>query len=681
VRFDGEIESTAFVEWSPANNSTPGEEAPYRPRLSSVRRTLAAASKYNGRHRRHPDAVDVYQLKAGDRVIVPPHILNSDLHGREEASEPMEMSVVDRPEGRGEFGYSSDASFILENPRRGLVSFLATKLDGNAYSRLDFAKHAPFEAREYVQIGKEGDPQLLLKHVDAPTTMTLDKRSLPYIGRFVGMEDGANYVVEIKGAGGVDANVRVPKEQVYALPAGTVKAARQSMHRLPVIQLSFQPGEGVRFRNKWGLIEMGAVIALRDGVMKIMTMAGEISISPKNVFKPSGPKIPVTPHYKAYWTEGQWKSPAGPTGLFAEFLNGGAALTSHPDFAQAAPAEKIEVLMRYVWHNIPWTAAAKQAEDAGLRAFEDLLCAGAGVCKHNSTLLATILSEAGYFTRLVSYVPPGKEGETERRGHAWLEVDMPSDQGEVETYVVDPSGVSGFIKPIREVEKIAQTNPDSNANKWYMQPGREYVFSKTPVAEERVFGERFRIIELPKKILSSGLRRNVTTSDLGKIDLARGYRIFNRRGTEGDIYQHEANPSELIKVFRSHQVTEDHVRELVRLSARVRAKVVSIVPMETVPLADGRWGIRMPRVEGQGLEHFLNDYLGDDSPNGQLAPGYEGEALEILRVIDILTDGLADRRPSWSNGNDFENFILTPDGRIVNVDPILMRALIARMAR
>ncbi len=115
------------------------------------------------------------------------------------------------------------------------------------------------------------------------------------------------------------------------------------------------------------------------------------------------------------------------------FSRNRAVLSSHPDFLLMAPRDKILTLLKYTQRNVPWTKAAQSAENAGLSTFSDIVCAGAGVCRHNSNLLATTLSEAGFPTRLVRYLPEGQDG------HAWMEVDMRMLDGSVQTYVVDPS--------------------------------------------------------------------------------------------------------------------------------------------------------------------------------------------------------------------------------------------------
>jgi len=135
--------------------------------------------------------------------------------------------------------------------------------------------------------------------------------------------------------------------------------------------------------------------------------------------------------------------------------------------------ERFETLIKFIKAKIPWTAAANFGEENGLNTYNKLICTGVGVCRHNSLVLASILSEAGYRVRPTAYFPGAN-----REGHAWLEVDSVQADGKIITYILDPSTPDIlFSKPLENAQKNALRNSESNDALWYTQIGRKFAIS------------------------------------------------------------------------------------------------------------------------------------------------------------------------------------------------------------
>ncbi|MFC1679161.1 hypothetical protein ACFL2T_02995, partial [Elusimicrobiota bacterium] len=144
------------------------------------------------------------------------------------------------------------------------------------------------------------------------------------------------------------------------------------------------------------------------------------------------------------------------------------------------------------------------------------------------------------------------------------------------------------------------------------------------------------------------------------------------------VYKKKDEPV-LVKVFHFPGVRERHIRELARLTGLLVADGLPVVPMEVVQLTDGRWGVRMPLIKGKDLGPVIEAGSQDGLVIYEHAHRAHTTALNTLDRIDEITGRLADRRGSFDEGEDFGNFLYTPDKRVVNIDPINMEGLLLRM--
>jgi arylamine N-acetyltransferase len=112
----------------------------------------------------------------------------------------------------------------------------------------------------------------------------------------------------------------------------------------------------------------------------------------------------------------------------------------------------------------------------------DVICAGAGTCRYQSTLLASVLSELGFTVRQTIYEYKNSAGLI-TSGHRWLEVDVPDVKEGKKTLVLDVTGNAGTdIIPLSDAVAEAQKpeNRNSFSTLYYANPGRQYVLPATP---------------------------------------------------------------------------------------------------------------------------------------------------------------------------------------------------------
>ncbi|MBI4175080.1 hypothetical protein HY523_00510, partial [Candidatus Berkelbacteria bacterium] len=173
------------------------------------------------------------------------------------------------------------------------------------------------------------------------------------------------------------------------------------------------------------------------------------------------------------------------------------------------------------------------------------------------------------------------------------------------------------------------------------------------------------------------------------------YTVFGA-GMQGTVFQaNNGADTVLIKIFdKVSGVGEAEIRELAWISEQLRAAGLPVIGMEAVPLADGRWAIRMERVEGETLEEFsLERGLADPINLDPTVSRLRAEASAILDQIDALTRGeehndtLTDRlqrlSPTVGLQDVFANFIVVEVAagqyQLVNIDPINMIQLQTRL--
>ncbi|MBI4425226.1 MAG: transglutaminase domain-containing protein [Elusimicrobia bacterium] len=453
-------------------------ETPLDPSWASVKEAVHEPNEILRKYRQHPDLLGLRDLVVGQKVVVTPDAFRYLPSLMKRLKGPIAMEVVRLDLDGGTERYRGKSVVYLKSPETGQVGVPSYWLQSSVYATMDFQAHAPFVKGEYVQLGTDWEKASLeLEQRYQPgQPVTISSSALPYLGRFVGVADEEHYEVEVEAAGQfLPRTVLAPKTKVEGLISGTRKAASALIDRLPLPSLAFRPGERVRYRDAKGRMCEGGFRASAGGMSEVGTEAGaNASVPSGRLFKVVGDIPALTSFYDASWqpTRLNLRDP-----LVAEFLDYAAKLTSHPDYLQVAPTERLKLIVSYVQRSIPWSEVAIRAEPAGVETFAKLITAGVSVCRHNAYLLGVILSETGYATRLVKHLPPQSDG------HAWLEVDMRQPGGSLQTYVVDPSNK---YEPVSELAAVMQAardaakagNSESAAVKWYLQPGREYVLPR-----------------------------------------------------------------------------------------------------------------------------------------------------------------------------------------------------------
>ena len=438
--------------------------------VKSTQEILGQLSVNSGKKNRpNPVQVEVEALRIGQDYYVTPGAFRGYPTLVKAIKEPIQMRVVQIFEGSIRRNFKNARKVIyFESPETGRIGIESWRLLGEIYSEKEFSHYSPFESGEYVQIGADYSSSNSYKTVKNPDhTFVFSGHAAAYIGKFVRIYDENNYVIQIQS---IKDNVPpteiiVPRYLTYGLTSGTASHFRNAVRGLLTINIAFKSGELVRYRRVDGTIGLGIFIRSNKNHITLKDEADQtVYISPQSVFR----YIDGDPHtatYNADWIHAHFQKP---TDLVRQFLDGAGKLTSLPDFAEQSPEQKILTLMKYLKANVNWTKGALSGETAGLRDFNEILCSGAGVCRHLAPLMATMLSELGYTPRVTKYIEQGKDG------HAWLEVDVRDSYGQLKTFVVDPSN-GEFVKAFSEVSAAASKNKNSSEAAWYIKPGREFL--------------------------------------------------------------------------------------------------------------------------------------------------------------------------------------------------------------
>jgi hypothetical protein len=150
--------------------------------------------------------------------------------------------------------------------------------------------------------------------------------------------------------------------------------------------------------------------------------------------------------------------------------------------------------------------------------------------------------------------------------------------------------------------------------------------------------------------------------------------------------------SVVLKVFdKIEGVTDGDVaaifEEIVQLAARLKQEyegdVELVVPEKLVRINGGGLGLLSRQIKGLTLEELEEHWTQYPMDYIERYPDFEdlkSSAVDFLRKVDELTGGLADVRYSKNSAlQDYLNFVFL-DGKLYNVDPVEMRAVMARGA-
>lgn len=431
--------------------------------VASTTQVLSQLTKASGKKMRsNPTLIDIGNLKINQELYVSPIALG----GYRNISEPILMKIVNIVPDSTHNGWDL---FYLENPQTGILEIESSKLYKNIYSVRDYVQHSPFVEGEYVQIGSETQKETTFQRLgsDTPLTLTGYNGTSTFIGKFLRAYDEKNYLVQIKIESDVinipPTDLIVPHHLTYGLASGTPRHFQNSIRSLLTTPIQFATHEPVRFRDSSGLIQLGTFIKSNGRYITVQDNNGRrIYVSPQSVFRYYGGD-PYTAVYNAEWIKARFQNPSY---LVRQFLDGAGKLTSLSDFSTLTPENKIIVLTKYLRSHVSVAKGASLAEYAGLNNFNEILSAGAGVCRHLSVLMSAMLSELGYKYRLTYYDGDGI-------GHAWLEVDIKTSDDKIKTFVLDPT-YNGYLKSYDEVLEKAAKDKQSNEANWYTNPQRKY---------------------------------------------------------------------------------------------------------------------------------------------------------------------------------------------------------------
>lgn len=372
----------------------------------------------------------------------------------------------------------------LYNPQYGTIHFDQSNISdlyGNLYQIKNFRNRTAFLPGEYIQLGwpgiEEFKKDIKLTHVDPRKNLYFGKNILPFVAKFIRALKSNEYEIELPqlNKDRRPERFRVSRADVYKLNIGHGKNLKAALDPLNKITKSFAIEENVRFRDKHGFMQSGQIMAEGQKEFLVRNAKSQSWVSEKSIFKTwttgevSSISIDTSDYYYGHTPELHLENPSG---FLAEVLNGAANLASHPQFLNSPMIDQLKILVRFEQTLLPWGIAGDKVELAGLSNYSQILCSGAGVCRHNTPIMAAILSEAGLKVRIY-YRFISKEEIAESRldilygAHTWLEAENSS--GEI--FVIDPS--SGTVKTQTEVQKAAEQNHKSSDAIWWNSPKRK----------------------------------------------------------------------------------------------------------------------------------------------------------------------------------------------------------------
>lgn len=166
------------------------------------------------------------------------------------------------------------------------------------------------------------------------------------------------------------------------------------------------------------------------------------------------------------------------------------------------------------------------------------------------------------------------------------------------------------------------------------------------------------------------------------VDLDADFDVYDAYHPDGVVFKHRRRPIFVKEFSRIEGVEEAHVRELVRLNLRLVRNSLCVVGISAVRIPERGWGVGMADVAGRPLADVINELNPEWYVWNSEASRLQDAALAMLPKINEVTGGLCGRRGRWDGRDifdDFENFIFTPAGQVMNVNPIDMSSLVKRM--
>lgn len=373
-------------------------------------------------------------------------------------------------------------AITLFNPQYGEFKFTPdtiASLYGNLYLKKNFRQRSVFTPGEFVQIGFPGERYLTQDirfiNLDHGVIATMKKGSPPRVAKFIRVWDEKLCEVEFNIPQSGSYRFLVDQSNLYQMPVGAGRTLQEMLTPLSDIIPQFSLHEVVRFRDGEGKMRQGSVVQIKGNDLLIQIFQDRFWISNTQVFSFWGTTTPtsISVDTTRYYYEPSVHINLGqPTGILKKFLDGAARLSSHPDFLSASAQTKLKILVTYQGLFLPWSLAGLSLEESGVENFSEILCIGAGVCRHQTPLMAAILDEAGLRVRIYYRLMKLLDNIADFDGHTWLEIDYPTLNG-YETFVVDPS--SADVRPLREVVAVAKKNPTSSEARYLAYPKRKLL--------------------------------------------------------------------------------------------------------------------------------------------------------------------------------------------------------------
>lgn len=248
---------------------------------------------------------------------------------------------------------------------------------------------------------------------------------------------------------------RIPKSKVSNFRIGNEARLGKALQEILNEPTALDIHQSVKFRDSTGAIQPGKVKNLSDDQVQIEYAQGVLTLNRKEVF----PAVSGKPPKRLVSEAGIDSEELLQDPLVRDFFNSAAKMSSRPEFGAMAEVDQVKFLKGFLDEFVDshYALAKSPLGDANMK---DILCMGAGVCRHKSPILARMLAEAGYDLRVIVNRP------VFGTPHMWIELDFGNP---VVTFVVDPT--TGAFKPLKDFQEASGALGE--VSRQYVDPHRK----------------------------------------------------------------------------------------------------------------------------------------------------------------------------------------------------------------
>lgn len=255
----------------------------------------------------------------------------------------------------------------------------------------------------------------------------------PFPVKFKGIFDKSSSIVEVEVSGRPIQFV-VPNYDLFSARVGSFERLKKMLDPIYEVPMSFHDGEHVNYRAWDGRVVQGKVISINGDVAQVRVNRPHFSdegfsslsylisafrwlvplkIHIRRLYKTLGTSNPLSTQQSLLNSmsgESPIKSPE-----FRYFLDSILHFASTDEFRNLDLQTQLQLISELIHKHLPWQEMAGNIDS--YVNWGQLLCFGAGVCRHHNPILGMALRELGFPVRLPQY-----RSDIFQDGHVWTEI-------------------------------------------------------------------------------------------------------------------------------------------------------------------------------------------------------------------------------------------------------------------